>query len=941
MDDKGKELKENKEKLIQKVKDRLKKEEERKEIRAKNMEEFKRYDMMDFERTKFEIIQKSSKKFQKITEDTKEDLLKDINSYNFSKIIEEIVKNILESKFDLKDIPAMIIVISEMNQIYDKFIGLFLDGLKKSLSESYVEMSKPSKNDEEEEKKLTRRKGLTRMLIDCYLYGLMNDFAPIKEIFAKILSSKNTKEQFFQEFPVLVYIMKVFALTLFGFKSKKVQKLIDDNDIPDFQIETLTPKNINEKYYAGFKGFYTKKILVYLEEEHKNLNDLEKENFENVKKVGGENNSYQKARNSYSRYISQINEFAEVMNFEIPELANEKTYRYELKKKAETKLEKINKYDPFCNENEYKFYTTPFQIPKDDSTQKAKERSDSSAKIEKLVQKCAKCDDSRESVDEVTNEAATSKLLSTSKNRKTFLEFATSTAQSNYNVVKYFVRLIWNLTQLYEEFPAETVEYIKKGFLETKDFEEKVKYSMFISETVKFGMFPMDTIFEILKGLKDDFSGHSIDILCHILDHSGRYLYLNESSHIKFSGFIDEIKKISRQRLVHDERSYNSLNNSINICKPQEKSLHKKVKIRSIEEEYIRFLIYHILNKDTVVKVSVLLRRMDWSTQEATIFRVIFKYLVKSNENQIKVCCELISRLKQYQPNLIYNLINIILEEIRIGLERNDFNENQHKITLCIILAHFYLNKIVNNEIVYITMYMIILFNPGWNNFQRNLIADNPLDSSMDTFRILMIVSILEICGTKLARKEKKEKLDEFNHFFQIYILTKQYLPLDIENRVITCLQHLSNYQIYNDFHSALVDSKNYKGLNFVVEEEEKETAKVKKEQQKPVVQNEEKVDDDQDFKRTEEKKFVPINIDNEIQKIIVESLSKIKGSNMNNQIIDPLGEVKKKDLNKLEGGKFRLITKKDNKIVMKEIDKKKPESQEEDVDFEDSDSDN
>ena len=37
----------------------------------------------------------------------------------------------------------------------------------------------------------------------------------------------------------------------------------------------------------------------------------------------------------------------------------------------------------------------------------------------------------------------------------------------------------------------------------------------------------------------------------------------------------------------------------------------------------------------------------------------------------------------------------------------------------------------------------------------------------------------------------------------------------------------------------------------------------------------------------------------------------------MMNGVINPLADVKKKDIGKIESGKFRLITKKDNKIVM------------------------
>ena len=66
-----------------------------------------------------------------------------------------------------------------------------------------------------------------------------------------------------------------------------------------------------------------------------------------------------------------------------------------------------------------------------------------------------------------------------------------------------------------------------------------------------------------------------------------------------------------------------------------------------------------------------------------------------------------------------------------------------------------------------------------------------------------------------------KGLLQKCRQFLQIYILTKQYLPLDVENRVTTCLNHLNQNTIYNDFHAALRDSRKYQGLNFVLETDE------------------------------------------------------------------------------------------------------------------------
>ena len=340
---------------------------------------------MSFERAKFEVIQKSAKKFQKITAETKDSILKNIQTFNFSRMIEELVKNILEGKFETKDINSMMIVISELHQIYDQFTPKFLEHLKKFVEEARIDTTKGFKNDEEEEKKLNRRKALTSLAIETYLYGIDSSFNnSIKYIFSSLVSPKNTKEQFFTEFPMLVFIMKTYGFLLFKIKPKFLKEYIEKNHCEkEFEIETPHDEKINKFFAEKLAQFYSKKILVYLEEEHSFLDELEEKNFENAGQItinrpvpnnsnntnGNPNsnteditvdiNKYTKIRNNYLKYIDYIKKFANTMNFDIPELANEKTLRYENQKKAETRSEKINKYDPFSDENEYKFYTIP------------------------------------------------------------------------------------------------------------------------------------------------------------------------------------------------------------------------------------------------------------------------------------------------------------------------------------------------------------------------------------------------------------------------------------------------------------------------------------------------------------------------------------------------------------------------------------------------------
>lgn len=913
---------------------------------------------MDFEKTKWEIIQKSSKKFAKITEENKKDILEDAEKYNFQKILEEIIKSIIESKFDFKDVNAMILVLSELNQIYDKFDLKYIEALKKHMAEFNEMMQKtPPRNEEDEDRRTQRRKALLRLFMESYLYGLFNDFGLIKDLFAGLISPKKTREQFYQDFPILVNLLKVFGEPLFGIKSKTIKTAVEKGEIEDYELNLLVPKGQTEAYYSGFYKYYTKVVLVYLEEEHKTLVDLEKKNFENMKKLDSSNEvnqAYLKQRAFYLKFIQAINEFAEVMNFEVPELANEKTFRYEEQKKSEMKLEKINKYDPFSDEAEYLFYTQPLQVKEKypetsemiekiassqtHSDEELLDTNEKRKKFDNLISKVLKCD-SQETIDEATVEFIQNPVFLVYKYRKAVLKSILRSSKTNLAVLKYFARFVANLSQFYKDLATETSLMLYEDFNDlNKDeklgmYEEKIKNIRFISEMVKFELFPMQNVFDILKRLIDDFKGHSIDMLCQLMETCGRFLYMNEMSHLKFNTSLETIKQMSHHRLRHDERAFNSISNCIQVCKPNESSLKKQVKVRPVEEEYLRYLIFNSLNKETIKRTAVLLRRFDWSTWEATIFKVIYKFLNMGNENQIKNCCAMLSLIKDFHPYLIYNLINTILEELRIGMDRNDFNDNQHKILMCLLVSYFYSFKLIHSDLLFYVLYMILTYNPEWNIGRRELIlADNPLDMPSDTFRIQMVICILDICGQHLNTGAKTEKLLEFLHFLQIYILSKQYLPLEVENRITTCLENLyeaHNFHVYTDFTEALKDSKKYKGLNFEFEETEiAGNEKTKQDKNKPDPNDFNRgayssTSEDSDFKRKKEKTAPVFNVDDEIQKIIAESLIKAKGSANTGTVINPLSEIKKRELNKSSPSKMKLITKQtNNKIVVKELNK-------------------
>ena len=125
---------------------------------------------------------------------------------------------------------------------------------------------------------------------------------------------------------------------------------------------------------------------------------------------------------------------------------------------------------------------------------------------------------------------------------------------------------------------------------------------------------------------------------------------------------------------------------------------------------------------------------------------------------------------------------------------------------------------------------------------------------------------------------------------------------------------------------------------------EEKEDENIKTIEKKEDKKKEDKKtsEDMNEFKRDEDNEDIKImNFDEELLKIISESLTKVQGASMSNAVINPLLDVKKKELNKNPpSGKMRLFTKRDNRIVITEIKKedKKENEEEEDGDNDEND---
>jgi regulator of nonsense transcripts 2 len=87
-------------------------------------------------------------------------------------------------------------------------------------------------------------------------------------------------------------------------------------------------------------------------------------------------------------------------------------------------------------------------------------------------------------------------------------------------------------------------------------------------------------------------------------------------------------------------------------------------------ERYIRKMIYGDLNKKSLEKILKQLRKMDWTDPKIVhILNKCFQKIWKIKYSNIHLISILASSLNRYHSDFGVQLVDSVLEEIRVGLE--------------------------------------------------------------------------------------------------------------------------------------------------------------------------------------------------------------------------------------------------------------------------------
>lgn len=304
--------------------------------------------------------------------------------------------------------------------------------------------------------------------------------------------------------------------------------------------------------------------------------------------------------------------------------------------------------------------------------------------------------------------------------------------------------------------------------------ESKVKNVRYMGELVKFGVFPKSEALLCLRILLHDFTHHQIEMTCHLLETCGRYLHRCPDSHLKMNLLLEQMMR-KKSLLPFDSRYITPIENAYYSTNPVESVVSQKIE-RPPLHEYCRHLLYSHLNRSNVDRVMRQIRKFDWNDPQVSSYLIrCLTHVWNLKFLNIRVLAHLLAVLNDYHEWAVVQVVDAVLEDIRILLEINHPKYNQRRISVVKYLGEMYNYRLIDSSIIFSELYSFITFGVYYD-MPPEFCSD--LDPPDNLFRIRMICQLLDTCALYFTSPVTKRKLDCYILYFVKYFWFKKSHPV-------------------------------------------------------------------------------------------------------------------------------------------------------------------
>ncbi|KAJ3066697.1 hypothetical protein HDU98_010017 [Podochytrium sp. JEL0797] len=414
--------------------------------------------------------------------------------------------------------------------------------------------------------------------------------------------------------------------------------------------------------------------------------------------------------------------------------------------------------------------------------------------------------------------------VNTKGSRKRLIKALFEVPRQRLDILPYYARLIATLNPFIPEIATGVIALLERQFhfhqkkTDRTFVEEKIKVVRFMGELAKFKVPPLHMTYHFFKVMLENFTNHSIEAICSMLETCGRFLLKTPETSRPTGQVLDIIMK-KKTALHLDTRLNLLIDNAFYQCNPPERTAIAQ-KVRPPLELYIRHLIYTDLSKKTSERVLKQLRKLNWHdpTTLAMVQKPFLKHW-KIKSSNLHLLAFLAFELSRYYPDFGVLVVDACLEEIRVGLETNLFKFNSRRLASVRFLGEMYNYRLIDSGTVFDTLYYMLRF--GYDNQFPEPNVSSPLDAPHDFFRVRLCCHLLETCGQCFDRGPLSLKLDEFLAFLQVYLHSKPRLSMDVEFLMIELFELVRPKAVLWKGYEEAVDAFNVLAVKHVALREE------------------------------------------------------------------------------------------------------------------------
>lgn len=368
----------------------------------------------------------------------------------------------------------------------------------------------------------------------------------------------------------------------------------------------------------------------------------------------------------------------------------------------------------------------------------------------------------------------------------------------------FYVRFLATIAPITPDIIPPILKYLEDYYSyivkrpTTKLYLARLFVMTYFSEMIKFKLVPKKLTFHLLHAAIRILSHHTVEIISIMLERCGRYLYRNPDTHVLLLKYIDYMKdQQAKRNLPLDDKQ--TLMNALSYVNPPP-SIVIEAKRRPLIEHYIRKLIYVDLDNSNSLDIFKQLMKFDWEDKDTLhSLRKVFCKIWKVKQENIVLMARFMESIKLHYPSFAVFVIDSILEDIRVGLEKGGYKNNQKRISQVTYLGELYNNGIVKQNIIMSTLYLILTF--GYPNNQPTP-QGCLLDPSDELFRIRLACSLLDSSGKKLRKSERE--VDIYMYFLQYFIKCKKKMSIDVEFQIRDTFKLMRPHMpIYTKFETA------------------------------------------------------------------------------------------------------------------------------------------